>query len=439
MAAQIKVVEALNQPMVRRKLRSPAHKFSVRAKPFEICPFLIAPVLPGETMTNALLQSRVISDPLAAGPGRIIGWHHEMMLFYVSIPAIAEHGNDPDFINMFIDSSVNAAGYALGADTTPLYGFKTGVDWLSPCLAVIRDVFFRDEKDIGIAGTVDQYDGAYADLDRNIFQSAKEESAGSADGDIELPGVDEIEDLDILSGYTTHYAQWEVMRDLNLTEVTFEDYLRAAGVSVGDGDVTNAANSLSQTETVQSVKHKPELLRFTRDWTYPSNTVDPTTGVPTSAVSWSVKERADKHRFFKYPGFVVGVSVTRPKLYLGNQKGAAVGLLQNAIDWLPSVLNGHPYTSLKENLDSATDGIIRTQDEDYWVDLKDLFLYGDQFLNYSLGGFAPALPAVNAPCPKFVTEAMVDALFATTDGTKSYIVQDGVVSMNVLSRMTETT
>ena len=61
----IKVVEGLNQPTVRRKLRSPKHPFSVRAKPFEICPFLIAPVLPGETMTNALLQSRVVSDPIA--------------------------------------------------------------------------------------------------------------------------------------------------------------------------------------------------------------------------------------------------------------------------------------------------------------------------------------------------------------------------------------
>lgn len=436
--AQIKVVEALNQPLVRRQLRSPAHKFSVRAKPFEICPFLIAPVLPGETMTNALLQSRVVSDPIAHP---LIGWHHEMMLFYVSIPAIASFAADADFVNSFIDTTTDLTDYQFAADSTPLYGFKTGLNWQELCLNIVVNHFFRDEKDISYFSPtmLDQYPAAYADLDRNVFQSAKEESYAGVETDVELPGVDELEDLDILAGYTTHYAQWEIMRDLHLTEVTFEDYLRSAGVSVSDGDVTNENTVETSGAGIEGVKHKPELLRFTRDWTYPTNHVDPTNGTPTSAVSWSVKERADKHRFFKYPGFIFGVTVTRPKLYLGAQKGAAVGLLQNAIDWLPPVLQGHPYTSIKENLDSATDGILRTQDEDYWLDLKDLFLYGDQFLNYDLGGYAPALPAVNAPCPKFVTEAMVDALFATTDGTKSYIRQDGVCNFNILSRIKETT
>lgn len=430
MAAQIKVVEALNQPSVRRRLRSPAHKFSVRYKPFEICPFMIAPVLPGETMTNALLQSRVVTDPVAHP---LIGWHHEMMLFYVSIPCIAEYWEDTDFTQLFIGQGAGIADWVLGADSTPWYAFKGGVNWLENALTPIVATFFRDEKDINVMGALDVYPPAYADLDNNIFQSAKEESAGTDDP--ELPGVDEIEDLDILAGYSTHYQQWELMRDVGLTEVTFEDYLASAGVNVPMGDVT----AIPEMGETHNIRHRPELLRHVRDWTYPTNHVDPTNGTPTSAVSWSVKERADKHRFFKYPGFVVGVSVTRAKLYLGNQKGSAVGLLQNAVDWLPPVLQGHPYTSIKENLDSATDGIIRTQDEDYWLDLKDLFLYGDQFKNYDLGGYAPALPAVNEPCPKFLTEAMVDALFAVTDGTKSYVREDGVCSMNILSRITETT
>lgn len=434
MASQIRVVEALNQPLVRRQLRSPSHKFAVRAKPFEICPFLIAPVLPGETMTNALLQSRVVSDPIAHP---LIGWHHEMMLFYVSIPALAMHLGDDDFVQMFVDAAANINTYAVGVDDAAYYAFATGIDYVSLCLDICQDHFFRDENDIGVQNILDRYPAAYADLDRNIFQSAKEESATG--DDMELPGVDELEDLDILAGYSTHYSQWEIMRDMGLTNVTFEDYLRSNGVSVADGDVTNPGTTTGSEDLTQNVKHKPELLRFTRDWTYPTNHVDPTNGTPTSAVSWSVKERADKHRFFKYPGFIFGVTVTRPKLYLGNQKGAAVGLLDSAVAWLPAVLSGHPYTSLRENLDSVTEGIIRTQDEDYWFDLKDLFLYGDQFLNYDLGGYAPALPAVNNPRPKFVTEAMVDALFSTTDGTKSYIRQDGVCSFNVLSRIQETT
>ena len=432
---QIRVVEGMNLPQVRRKLRSPTHKFAVRAKPFEICPFLIAPVLPGETMTNALLQSRVVSDPIAHP---LIGWHHEMMLFYVSIPAIAQRQSDADFVKMFIDPTQTITNYQLSADNAPTYMFKGGIDWLAMAYDVLIDFFFRDEKDLGVNALIENYSAAYADLDRNIFQSAKEESATS--DDLTLPGVDELEDLDILAGYSTHYAQWEIMRDMGLTEVTFEDYLASHGVNVSQNDVTGTIVGLENPDdATTAITHKPELLRFTRDWTYPTNHVDPTNGTPTSAVSWSVKERADKHRFFKYPGFVIGLTVTRPKLYLGNQKGSAVGLLQSATDWLPAVLAGHPYTSLKENLDSATDGILRTQDEDYWIDLKDMFLYGDQFFNHSLGGYAPALPAVDAPCPKFLTEAMVDALFATTDGTKSYVRQDGVCSFNILSRITETT
>ena len=403
--AQIKVVESLNLPRTRRRLRSPAHKFSVRAKPFEICPFLIAPVLPGETMTNALLQSRVVSDPISHP---LIGWHHEMMLFYVSIPLIAQYQEDRDFVQMFIDSTAQIADYQASAVGAANYVFKGGIDWVDQCMKPVIDFFFRDEKDIGTYTALDSYPAAYADLDRNVFQSAKEESATGDDA--ELPGVDELEDLDILAGYTTHYAQWEIMRDMGLVSVTFEDYLRSHGVSVADGDVTTPDQVLEGEAAIGGNKHAPELLRFTRDWTYPTNHIDPTNGTPTSAVSWSVKERADKHRFFKYPGFIFGVTVTRPKLYLGSQKGAAVGLLQNAIDWLPAVLQGHPYTSVKENLDSATDGILLTQDEDYWLDIKDLFLYGDQFLNYRLGGYGPALPAVDAPCPKVLNEAMVEAL-----------------------------
>lgn len=433
---QIKVVEALNQPTVRRMLRSPSHKFSVRAKPFEICPFLVAPVLPGETMTNALLQSRVVSDPIAHP---LIGWHHEMFLFYVSIPAIASHLDNPVFTDMFIDTATSMSGegsYIDANDVPAYYNFGGAPQYLKLAMECIIDHFFRDEADVADYTVLETYPAAYADLDRNVFQSAKTEAATGDDP--ELPGVDELEDLDILEGYSTHYAQWEIMRDIGLTDVTFEDYLASAGVNVPKGDVTDPSEAVSD-QNMSALKHKPELLRFTRDWTYPTNHVDPTNGTPTSALSWSIKERADKHRFFKYPGFLVGLSVTRAKLYLGNQKGAGVGLMDDGLTWLPPVLNGYPYTTVLEQLDSTTTGILENATSDYWLDLKDLFLYGDQFFNYSLGGYAPALPAADVPKPKFVTDTMVDNLFATTDGTKSYIRQDGVVSFNILSRLRETT
>ena len=109
----------------------------------------------------------------------------------------------------------------------------------------------------------------------------------------------------------------EYLRSNNLTEMTYEDYLRTFGV-----------------RAAEVVKESiPELLRYSKSWQYPSSTVDAVTGVPTSAVSWGISERLDKDRYFKQPGFIFGVSVARPKIYLGNQRGPAVHLMQDGISW----------------------------------------------------------------------------------------------------------
>ena len=63
-----------------RKLRHPKHTFNLKVKPWAIQPFMIAPVLPGETMKNLLMQSRVISDPLKSP---IVGWWLDYAFFYV--------------------------------------------------------------------------------------------------------------------------------------------------------------------------------------------------------------------------------------------------------------------------------------------------------------------------------------------------------------------
>lgn len=94
------------------------------------------------------------------------------------------------------------------------------------------------------------------------------------------------------------------MRVLKVFDVSFEDYLRAQGVKP----------AMKEPEEL----YKLELIRYVRDWTYPSNIVDPVTGVPLSACSWSIFERADKARFFVEPGFIFAVQVIRPKVYLSS-------------------------------------------------------------------------------------------------------------------------
>ena len=66
----------------KRQLRRPVHRFNLVTRPFAVTPAMIAPVLPGETLKNALFQSRVLTDPLKPNM-RLTGWWCEYMLFCV--------------------------------------------------------------------------------------------------------------------------------------------------------------------------------------------------------------------------------------------------------------------------------------------------------------------------------------------------------------------
>lgn len=419
----ITVVQANNIRQIRRTPRRPQHKFNIKAKPYEIVPFLIAPVLPGETLTNLLMQSRVVSDPIK---NPLIGWHQEYYFFYIKHRGLSAWDVNGLLQSMMLDPTTDVSTLKAAANSLPFYTFKAGMDYVAKCLDAIVLEFFRDEGET-TAPTVEYYPCAQIDQEQWYHSIKLESETGD---DMELPGVDDLEELDILPGFATQYAQWEIMRDAGMTDLTYEDYLKSYGV-----DIPKSENDGGNPD----VKHKPELIRFVRDWKYPSNVIDPADGSPSSALSWSIAERAEKKRFFKEPGFVFGVSVTRPKIYLGNQKGAAVGMLQNAYTWLPAVLQGHDYTSVVEQLDSATEGILQNQSEDYWLDIKDLFLYGDQFVNHAMSAadnHGLALPTA-ALDTKYPTDAMVESLFVTPGS--EYVRQDGVVHLDILGRQVETT
>ena len=81
--ARVQVVQ--QQARVQRKPRSPKHSYYISHRPFQITPFMIAPVLPGETLKNLNVQGRAISDPLAVGMGNILPWWHEFFFFYVKL------------------------------------------------------------------------------------------------------------------------------------------------------------------------------------------------------------------------------------------------------------------------------------------------------------------------------------------------------------------
>lgn len=422
---QITLVSGTDVKRQARRTRRPKHTFNLKFKPYEIVPAVIAPVVPGETLDSALVQLRAVTDPML---NRLIGGHMEFHLFYVKHRGLAATDTTGKLQSMMIDPTTDVSSLKAAANSTIYYTFKEGMDFVQMCHRAVVSAFFRDEGEAWNVATVENYPAAQIEQE-SWFHSLKEESATG--DDTELPGVDELEELDILPGFSTHYAQWEIMRDSGMTDLTYNDYLKSYGVSVPESDKDQDADGNGVID-----KHEPELIRSFRHFAYPSNVINPTDGSAKSALFWDKAFSADKKRFFKEPGFIYGVMIMRPKIYMGNQKGAAVGLLNDAYSWLPAVLNGMGYTSVKETLDTLTTGILQNQDEDYWIDLADLFNYGDQFVNHTLGAAANhglALPSANNAGRKYVTDAMMESLFVTA-GT-DYVYADGVAHLNVLTRI----
>lgn len=401
------VVQMVETGKVRRQARTPVHTHLIVHRPWQIQPFMIAPVLPGETLKNLSVQSRVISDPIKAGPGNILPWWCEHYLFYVKVRQLG-----PDVRAAF--EAMMLQGTPLGlvdpVDLQTMHYGKT-VNWVNRCLNfVVEEGGFRNE---GEAADVSEIDGLPAAAAHRHGQSFLDSL--TADAALQTPNdLQDPQDPLMLEAYL---EQYEAMRGMRLIDMTFEDYLATYGVNLPQA----------------ALLERPELIRMNSEWAYPANTIDPATGAATGAASFGIQFRADKDRFFAEPGFVFGVTVVRPKIFLANQKSAAVSMLDTAYSFLPRILASQPHISLREFLggvDASATGPLRNQTAGYWLDVGDLFRYGDQFTNVAdAKGFNLALP--NAAGEKrWATLAMAKALFA--DDTKSFIRQDGVTRLNVL-------
>ena len=398
---------------VSRKSRRPSHPFQLRHMPWQIQPFLIAPVLPGETLKNILLQSRAVTKPIKNG---IVGWWMEYHFFYV------KHRDLDDrelFTSMMLDPNATTASKNSAADVKT-YHFAGSIDWVRLCLNRVRDTYFRDEDEIGTAYDIGGLPVGQIGIS-SWTDSLLPEDAFGAGQDV---NVDLNVDANITASEVDNAMRmWEFLRANNFTDASYEDYLATFGVRAPPAE-----------------SHRPELIRSVREWQYPTNHVDPTTGVPASAVSWAVAARADKNRFFTEPGFIFGVTIARPKVYYSKQSGSLTSVMNNAISWLPAILSDDPYTSVKpfaagaHPLPAATDG--------YWVDIKDLFLYGEQFVNFALSeadANLVALPANAIANRRYPAAADVNALFTGSTDAARVITQDGICNLDILGHQVDTT
>ena len=400
-------------PRFQRSIRRPKYPFAVRAKPWALTPIHIQPVLPGETMKNLDAQMRVVSDPLKS---KMAGWWCETFWFYCPHQSLDQR---EELINMHLTGTALTTDRETAQDL-PWYTFDNGINWLSACTKRVTEEYFRDEGEAWNTNLIGSYPAVQAFPDNSWTDSLIDDATAP-------PAVNELQndpDLTVMATYATQYARMIQARETNMT---YKDWLALHGVR--------------DQPTIDEKGHiyKPELVRYTREFGYPVNTVEPTTGVPSSAAVFSAQVRADKDRRFKEPGFLVGYLVLRPKVFRSSQKGLALGGLDEARLWLPSLFSDEPYTSIKkfENTDVAGEGPLATvPTNDYWMDMRDLFIYGDQFVNFDItAADDPHTPGIALPTAalqdKYPTEAMANALFSGSTAATQLIRVDGIVQAEI--------
>lgn len=393
--------------------RYPKHTWQTAQEPFSINPFMIAPVLPGETLQSLFFESRVVTDPIKSP---LIGWKHSYFYFYVRISDLLVDAMKA----MFVDATNTDISATLGIANNDLqwYTAKGGVDFAKRAYQKITEHFFRDEGEAW-NNKVDAAGYAFAQIREQTFLDSITLNASMPTGGNPSTTTD-MQTLEQLM------VAFESLRALNLSKMDFNDFLKSYGISIPDKD-----------------DDKPELLCQFSDFTYPSNTVDPTSGVPTSACSWVFKNGNRDPKFFKEPGFIIGVSVTRPKVYFGGLAGNMSAHMTRAWDWVPNYLKEFPETRYKKF--AAGTGPLGDRLNDvgvYWLDMTDLLTKGDQWQNvvpFPANTANPVDTGVSnmAALPdaalnwKYPTEAFVASLFKS--GSLKWVRQDGYTSLGIKS------
>jgi hypothetical protein len=393
------LVKAMSQG-ARRRTRSPEHDFHLRHRAYVIQPFMYHPVRPGETLKSVLWQSRAVSDPLA---NPLMGWHIEYYYFYVQLQDAVPVGQEDTWLKYLWDPATLAV---TTWGSVPLRlengseAFGAVPDISYKMYQRIIEEYFREEGETW--NSAHKMSGAMALARRNrkdLFESSGTEYGAPVDVTINVAdGLTTQEVIDAM-------AQYAMLMDTSMGAVTtFEDYL----ASQGQGSFSDVKRA-----------YRPELIRVMKEWTYPTNTVDPISGSPTSACSWSVSGRADKDRYFREPGYIVGLTVARPKTLRATVDDGSNGF-NTWEDWLPAQAMHNPQAGTYN---------------------RDLFEYGFQFVNWDARNTAykagqvlwvPVNGGAAGVSGVYPSEASVNNIIWKS-ATSNNVRQDGKVQLNILT------
>lgn len=401
------LIQKLSQG-ARRRTRSPEHDFHLRHRAYVIQPFMFHPVRPGETLKSILWQSRAVTDPLA---NPLMGWHLEYYFFYVQLQDCVSVGTEDtalaplwDPTKSFSDAG-SFGGQAARLEMCTSAEAVHASDVTYKAYQRVVEEYFREDGETW--NNAWKMSGALAFARRNRKDAFESRGTSVAISDVTVNIADGLTVSELMDSF----AQYAMMIDVGGGAVsTFEDYL----ASQNQGRYTDIKRA-----------YRPELIRVVKEWSLPTNTVDPATGTPTSAVSWGISARADKDRYFREAGYIVGVTLARPKTLLSLNNDPA-GYMVKGRHWLPV-----------QYMHDANAGIVTPGLGGF--DTRDLFDRGSQFINmvttgsykFNQGNWV-SIDGTTSFAGVYPVEADINANVWKASANNN-VRQDGKIQMNILT------
>lgn len=402
----------------KRFHRRPNFPIAGTMKPFGLYPIMCHPVLPGETLKSSKMKWSVISQPLANPFG---GAWLESWVFYVKLTDL-----DRDLGQMFISDTYSTDGWLNTGARDHFFTGLNQIDWIRKCVDRVRDAFFSDEDQ-----TAPNLGGVHQNIPmmkmntRSWYQNLMFEPA-----EVALDTTGERDHTEQMSAY-------QMLTQMQLTELTYEKYLEQYGVqsmNLGIGE--------------------PEILRYNRSWTKPVNHVNPINGTPSSAWVWNDEMNIEKDKRFEEPGFVIMMAGIRPKMFQKRILYSMVGNLWGFTDWYPAYNLTDPAAGVRR---IGTDDIVFETDINaaegevqLLYDHRDLLNHGEQFVNDWTNNPYPH-PASNRMSTiaaaaevdirgEYAAVVDIEALFLNSSGESDYLCQyDGIVGLTIAGHVTDTT
>lgn len=217
------------------------------------------------------------------------------------------------------------------------------------------------------------------------------------------------------------YQEWAGQKDGTELDMDYEDWTRAMGGKVQARD------------DEREDQHLPEELMGIREYTHMNNVVEPSTGVPAVAGGFRWKKGSRKMFRFNELGWLLGVVCFRPKMLLLNQQGLYAGMMQSRDNWFPPNMDPRSWQPhlLIDDATGPLKAVMDTGNVDYYVNLRDLFKYGEQFVNYAPAqASSPFATVPNASGGRFYPTS-TDVMSVFTDTTNGRIRASGVLSCGI--------